>query len=262
MRNRELVPVGTALLESLKLPSLISNKRLHGVAARVHEQMVKTDTVLSDLLPRFKPSGQRLANVGDEDDLRFGCRAWSERTASELFNNNVGHIVMDEKNVATCTFYEEERDLGFLDRECRRIRHVHRVPDPRFLKVGADINIPPRGKEILAQLDGAGLTRYVRILHGQLIGEQVTVDETWKERTSLGKGVDATVAATKKVGKGAAIAGAVIGGGILAVAAAPLLLAGGAATAATAAAGAVATPILAGDPVICIGDVAIWGWVE
>lgn len=259
---RTLTEADVALLETLNLPNVISNRRLHVLAARVAERMQQIEAVLSELFPRFQPTGQHLANIGSVDDLRIGCQAWSERTANQLFNNNVGHIEIDENGIATCTFFEEERDRGFLNRECRRIKHVHRVPNPKFLRVPAQIPIPPKGQEILRKLEVANLSRYVRILQGLLIGEQVTVDETWSERTGLGKAADATLAATKKYGKAALITGGVIAGGALAIAAAPLVLAGGAVSGTAAAVGGAMAPIAVTDPVICLGNVAIWGWTE
>lgn len=240
-----------ALKDALGIKSIVSDRKLHTIAAKTAERMSQIEEVLHDVAPQFEPEIRPLSGVTSKEDLEVSSEVWAERVANKLFSDTVGQVTQED-DIAMVTFYETERDRGFVNREIRRIKHTHRVHRPKFRKLPATyIKVPPKGQVILAKLEAAGLKRHVRILTGQLIGEQVVVDKRHTERTQLGKGLDKFNAVSRAAAKGVAIAAGAVGAGALAVVASPLVLAGGAMSA-----------IAAGDPAICIGNTVFFAWVD
>lgn len=238
---RELEPTSLVLMDAVKPRR--GDRAAHRQNVLIEQKRKDIANVLGEQLGVTLPSPD-LPMIRDKQDLITNNEVWAEKLQESLLAQDCGKINIDGK-IAVATYYENVRNRGIMNDTVLRERHVHRLYNWKLRKWPYGIDIPRKGRKILDELERVGLGRHAYIMTGDLIGENREVVNSWQERALLGKAVDATVEAAKQTA--AAVADTIenvsnaVGDAF-----------------SNAESGLRST--YGSDPIICLGNTAIWGW--
>ncbi|MGB7329684.1 MAG: hypothetical protein WBD31_32720 [Rubripirellula sp.] len=229
-----LEPATAVLAKSVTPKGIITDRKKHRYDAVMQARMRNVEQALRVIEPSIRPPD--LPSVQCAEDIEVNAQAWAAKIDQQLLGDEVGRVQLIPEGLL-CTFFETNRSQGIMNNSFSKVRHVHKLARPHFRRWPYTGSVPKKGQQIIQSLCDAGLKRDIRIVTGDLIGEQTDEVRTWQERTALGTFVDGGVATT--VATGSAIAA-------------------GTATAIAALGGMVA--MFAADPCIVVGDICFWGW--
>ncbi|EMI19558.1 hypothetical protein RMSM_03518 [Rhodopirellula maiorica SM1] len=202
------------------------------------EMMTKVDNVTKALSMVAEVKPPSVPAVHSKDDVDANALLIAEKIAEQLIGDNIGRAEIVPQGLR-CTFFDKEKDFGIMNHTYRNVRHTHVIARPKDRRYPFHGSIPKKGQQIIDTLCEAGLQRQIRIVTGDLIGEDVRKVKEWKERTAFGSFIDSSGAA---ILAGAAAVGTAIVTGGAALAALPATF--------------------AADPCILVGDLCLYGWVD
>lgn len=233
-----LEPATDILQNAVMRKGLISDRNLHRKNAEMHGGMRKIVEALNEFTEVRQPA---LPDVSTSEDIKANANTWADRIVKQLVDHQVGRVRVTDYGVIA-SYYETEKQNGFFNHSYKRVRHVHKIARVKWLRLPVAIDVPPPQQKIINRLCEAGLKRHVRIGTGDLIAESQRATDAWEERTKLGHAVDSIFSGTRKAANATSRGVAAGAAGLVDLIAAPFVL-------------------FAGDPIICIGDVCLGGWV-